>query len=113
MEQIEGMWALCWCLGIVPELDFSKPCSNDFVKLLPDLKRNEPGDEFRKKAVLRDPREVVAQCDLAYCLHWGVIHAELSGKRQRAIKSYMIIERRRALEWMVSDDPWDELSLDT
>ncbi len=112
MEQIEGMWALCWCLRIVPELDFSKPCSGDFVKLLPDLKKDETGAAFKGKASLRDFQEVVTKCDLAYCLHWGVVHVE-TGKLKKAIKTYVIMERRRALEWMLSDELWDEVPLDT
>lgn len=113
MEQIEGMWALCWSLNVVPDLDFSKPCSDDFVKLLPDLKKDEAGAAFRGKASLRDSEEVVAKCDLAYCLHWGVVHAGLTRKLKKAIKPYVIVERRRALEWLLSEESWDEVPLDT
>lgn len=112
-EQIEGMWALCWCLGIVPELDFSKPCSGDFVKLLPDLKKDEVGAAFRGKASIRNSQEVVTKCDLAYCLHWGVVHEGLSGILEKTTKNQVVIERRRALEWMFSDEVWDEVPLDT
>jgi len=113
MEQIEGMWALCWSLNVVPDLDFSKPCSGDFVKLLPDLKKDGAGAAFRGKASLRDSEEVVAKCDLAYCLHWGVVHAGLTGKLKKAIKPYVIVERRRSLEWLLSEESWDEVPLDT
>lgn len=113
MEQIEGMWALCWCLKVVPDLDFSIPCSGDFSKLLPDLKKDEAGAAFRGKASLRDSVEVITKCDLAYCLHWGVVHAGLTGKLKKAIKPYVIVERRRSLEWLLSEDSWDEVPLDT
>jgi len=112
-EQIEGIWALCWCSNIVSDLDFSKPCSGDFVKLLPDLKKDESGANFREKASLREPEEVVAKCDLAYCLHWGIVHAGLTGRLKKAINTYVIIERRRALEWILSNESWVEISLDT
>jgi hypothetical protein len=113
-EQIEGMWALCWCLNIVPKLDFAKPCSNSFVKLLPDLKKDEPGSTFREKAVLRDLHEVVPKLDLAYCLHWAIVRDAL-GARSRGPSPalYVTIERRRALEWMFSDQLWEEVSMDT
>lgn len=113
MEQIEGMWALCWAIRVVTDLDFSQPCSGDFVKLLPDLNKNEAGAAFRGKAVLRDSEEVIAKCDLAYCLHWGVVHAGLTGKLKKAIRPYVIVERRRSLEWLLSDESWDEVALDT
>ena len=54
MEQVEAMWALCWSLKVVPDLDFSKPCSGDFVELLPDLKKDETGTAFLGKAGLRE-----------------------------------------------------------
>jgi hypothetical protein len=113
IEQIEGMWALCWSLKVVPDLDFAKPCSGDFVKMLPDLKKDEAGAAYRRNASLRDSEEVVAKCDVAYCLHWAVVHAGLTGKLKKAIKPYVIVERRRALEWLLSDETWDEAPLDT
>lgn len=113
MEQIEGMWALCWSLNVLPDLDFSKPCSGDFVKLLPDLKKDEAGTAFRGKTVLRDSEEVIAKCDLAFCLHWGVVQAGLTGRLKKAIKPFVIVERRRSLEWLLSDESWDEVPLDT
>jgi hypothetical protein len=113
MEQIEAMWALCWCVRSVPDLDFSKPCSDNFVKLLPDLKKDESGAAFRGSASLRDSEEIVAKCDLAYCLHWGIVHAGLDGKFLKGVMPYLIIERRQALEWILSTDPWDEVFLDT
>lgn len=113
MEQIEGMWALCWSLKVVPDLDFSKPCAGDFVKLLPDLKEDEAGAAFRGKVSIRDSEEVIAKCDLAYCLHWGVVQAGLTGKLKKSIKPYVIVERRRSLEWLLSNESWDEVHLDT
>ncbi|MCE9534370.1 MAG: DUF4272 domain-containing protein [Planctomycetes bacterium] len=113
MAQVEGMWALCWCLRVVPDLNFSKPCSDDFVKSLPDLKKDESGEGFRRRSFLRDSEEIVAKFDLAYCLHWGLVHAELIGKPTKRIKPYVITERRRALEWLFSSDAWDDLSSDT
>ena len=113
MEQIEGMWTLCWSLKLISDLDFSKPCSGDFVKLFPDLKKDESGVAFREKTSLRDSYDVIAKCDLAYCLHWGIVHRGLTGKMQKLIRPYVIVERRRSLEWLLSDESWDEISLDT
>jgi hypothetical protein len=113
MEQIEGMWALCWCLKIVPDLDFSKPCAAGFAKLLPDLKKDEASAAFREKVCLRYFEEIVAKCDLAYCLHWGLVHQGLSDKQNKTSKAYVIVERRRALEWLFSDENWDAVLLDT
>ena len=113
MEQIEGMWALCWSVTCVSELDFSKPCSSGFVKMLPDLKQDQRGSAFRARATLRSSSELIAHCDLAYCLHWGSVHSGIPVKLNKLVKPYMISERWRALEWIFSDVDWDELELDT
>ena len=113
MEQIEGMWALCWSLELIRNLDFSVSCSRDFVAILPDLKKNQSGDHFRVAAVRRRAVEIVAKCDLAYCLHWGIIHGGSPVRLKQRISPYVVIERRRSLEWLLSTEDWDSISLDT
>lgn len=113
-NQIEGMWALAWALGLVPQLDFSKGCDNTFAMLLPNLKTGESSDELRAKAKPRSNEEIVAVCDLAYCLHWSIRQAQLSNsKLPGKVQPYVIEERRRALEWLLGDVEWDEITLDT
>jgi hypothetical protein len=112
--QVEGMWALAWALCLVPELDFWKDCDDRFVALLPNLKKHERCIEWRRRSQLRSTEDIVAALDLSYCLHWAVREAELSGKYPPAgIKAYVVVERRRALEWLLGDEPWDSVSLDT
>lgn len=112
--QVEGMWTLAWALGIVPHLDFAKDCDNKFVMVLPNLKIGEKSDALRSKVKPRATEEIIAACDLAYCLHWAVRQAQLTGgKLPGKVQPYVIEERRRALEWLLSNDLWDEVPLDT
>lgn len=112
--QVEGIWALAWAMSMVDELDFSKDCDDDFVAMLPNLKIAEPSTRFRRKLRARPPKEVIGACDLAYCLHWAVRESELSGKwRAGNLKPYVVIERRRALEWLLSTEDWDYVRMDT
>jgi hypothetical protein len=112
--QVESMWALAWAMGITNDLNFAKDCDNRFVTMLPNLKQSQSSIDFRKKTNPRPPEEVIAACDLAYCLHWAIRQAELNGKRPPAnLKPYVVVERRRALEWLLSKQAWDEVSLDT
>lgn len=112
--QVEGMWALAWAMGIVNELNFDKDCNNRFVTMLPNLKQSQSSADFRKKANPRPLEQVVTGCDLAYCLHWAIRQSELAGKRPPGnLKLYVVVERRRALEWFLSKEVWDEVSLDT
>jgi hypothetical protein len=112
--QIEGMWALAWALGIVNELNFSKDCDNRFVTLFPDLKRDQASSDFRIRMNPRSTESVIGACDLAYCLSWAIRQSELTGESvMRNLKPYVVIERRRALEWLLSDEAWEDVSLDT
>ena len=114
--QIEGMWALAWAVNVVPMLDFWENCANDFVKQLPDIKISQPGAEWRKQLniELRPRDSLVSACDLAYCLHWAIRQHEIEGKKLPArLTDYVVIERRRALEWLLCNEFWDAISLDT
>lgn len=112
--QIEGMWALAWVLGLVPNIDFSKPCDQMFAALLPDLIRGQSSMYLKEKISLRPVQQQYEMCDLAYCLHWAVRHRELKGfGAPFGLASYVIPERRHALEWLICDESWDEIVLDT
>lgn len=112
--QIEAMWALAWALGLVPQIDFWKDCDNRFAAMLPDLKINQSGAEWHAKARMRSADELITACDLAYCLHWAARQAQLEHKAPPVrLKSYVVEERRRSLEWLLSNEQWDAVSLDT
>jgi len=112
--QVEGMWALAWAMGIASELNFAKDCDNRFVTMLPNLKASQTSADFRKKANPRSLEQVVAACDLAYCLHWAIRQSELTNKRSPGnLKPYVVVERRRALEWLLGKEAWDEVPLET
>lgn len=112
-EQIEGMWALCWAIGVVPELDFAKPCASDFVRQLPDLKADQDGGRFRSSAVLVSQKLIASKTDFAYCLHWALVESQRAGKQPLIPKLPVVVERRRSLEWVFSGGDWDDISLDT
>lgn len=112
--QVEGMWALAWALGIVKDLDFGKDCSSHFAAMLPNLTEMESANRFRARVSVRDLDEIIAMRELAYCLHSGMRTIAQYGERPpRRLKSYVVVERRRALEWLLSDEGWNEVKLDT
>lgn len=112
--QVEGMWALAWSLGPVSQLDFSMYCDNSFVQLMPNMITGETSGVLRSKIRPRTIAEILAACDLAYCLHWAVREALLTGGKVLGdVQLYVIEERRRALEWLIGEEEWDEVTLDT
>ena len=114
LYRIEAIWALAWIVSLVPQLDFTKGCRDDFVEMMPELLTQESSLTFREKARLRQIGEVAAACDLAHCLHWGIRQAAITGQKQPGrVHEYVVEERRRALDWFISDEPWQEWHLDT
>jgi len=113
--QIEGVWVLSWSVGAMPELDLTaRHAPDNLVRALPDLPKDESAAEFRKRAKLRPAEEVLAKCDLAYCLHWALREASLTGKQAKRAPAYdAVYERRKALEWLLCDEPWDDVPMDT
>lgn len=111
--QVEGLWALAWAMGILKgDLDFTKDCDKDFVTLLPNLKLESAAD-FRKKINPRPLLEVLGVLDLSYCLHWAVRQSTLSGHPVLKLKDSVVVERRKAFEWLLHEEGWDEITLDT
>jgi hypothetical protein len=111
---VESLWTFVWSLGMAQELDFGKSCPNDLVTAFPDLRGSESSVSFRQRARQRSAEEIVSAADLAYCLHWAIVDAALRGDQEPGrIPSWVVVERRRVLEWLTSSENWDDVSLDT
>jgi hypothetical protein len=114
--QVEAVWALTWAAGYHSKLDFSQPCSDGLVRMLPDLNTNASSRAFRQECALRTCDEIAKMVDLSYCLHWAVREEGLGGsgqKRNDKVQGRVVEERRRALEWLVCDEDWEDVPLDT
>lgn len=113
-NSIEALNALLWILGKVKRLEFDKYVEDNMASKLPDIEKGEPANGFLDSVKLRTPNDVLQKCDLAYCIHWALVDCKLKGMdRPGKVSAYVVLERRRALEWAISPDSWDELELDT
>ena len=111
---VESLWALGWCIGCHDEFDFAVVCSQHFIEMIPDIVKGESTKSFAASLKLRGKSEILANADLAYCLHWAVMDAEIRGLAvPGTVSGRVVSERRRALEWMIGDDNWDEVQMDT
>lgn len=111
-DQVESLCAFAWALSFLPVLDFSRDAPKNLVTLFPDLKQEQAARSFSEQARLRSSEEITRVCDLSYCLHWATRQASLEGKPRKAhVPPYVIVERRRALEWMLANEEWTKCRL--
>jgi Domain of unknown function (DUF4272) len=113
--QQESLYVLGWSLGWVECVDTTDYLPEDFGSIFPDITKGDSPEHFRSKCRLRSLETLLVELDFWYCLHWWVTeHRNDSEQRKKMILSTVAIRaRRKALEWMVTDQDWDEVSLDT
>jgi hypothetical protein len=109
----ECYWSLVWALDMITDKelrDASKTCNVErAVALLPYI-RGKLGSEK-----LRSAEKILDMADLFYRYHWACEEKRLHpdtpvGK----LKSEVVMERRRGLEWLISEEPdWNNIQLDT
>lgn len=112
--RVDALFALAWATQIQEKLNFEMECPETLAGSLPHPEVAESVVAFRQKASLRGYHEIIAMADLAYCLHWSIRDAILRGQRPPGrLHPIYVIERRRAFEWLIGPDAWDEVRLDT
>jgi hypothetical protein len=111
--RVQSLWALAWSLGLFPHLDLVNDCAETLRESMPAL---VPGaaQAWRDHCSLRPLAEILPLLDLGYCLHWAVRQSQLEQTPLPAgIHAVVAIERRRALEWLVCKEDWDDVPMDT
>ena len=111
----ESLYVLCWSGSLVDKVVWptKEADLNNVFGLIP------PETSFAKFFTsfnLRSFEEIAKQLDVYYCLHAAMRHPEIwiDNTQSRSLKMEAILERRQALEWVLSPSTdWDEISLDT
>lgn len=113
-DRVESANALCWALGKTAELSPANYVDENLDALFPDIRGGESSDLFMRSICIREVEDLIQATDLYYVLHWGITEESLC-KRPRPgnVDAYVIVERRHALEWIMCDLNWDDVSLDT
>jgi hypothetical protein len=107
---LESLWALVWAGQLVQELPINHRVGEALATLLPDIKIGEDGRRFRQSFVLRPFRELFEMLDLYYRAHWYARDGHLNGHPTGVFDLDVIMERRKALEWICDRGvpDWDE-----
>lgn len=112
---IEACVPLVWAIGLLPELSWpdGKCDARSVVDTIRRARLSGGGDGEEVEA--RPLGEVLDQTDLYYRLHWAcrqLVQLERKGPPP-GVDPSVVIERRRALEWMVGAEEWDEVGMGT
>jgi hypothetical protein len=113
--QIEALWAMTWAGQLIPELPPDQPVGDSLASLMPNFQAKEDAGSFRRRFVLRPYAEIYSMLDLYYRAHWYAHNGQLTGQATDPFNLDVIMERRRALEW-ISDrtiEDWEDTPDDT
>jgi hypothetical protein len=111
---IEALWALVWVGSLIHDLPFNEGVRNELASLSPNLQQNEDDSKYAKKMRLRSKDELFRMLDLYFRLHWWTRNAQLTGKQTGDVEIDVIMERRKALEWVMDPDcDWDSTEQST
>lgn len=111
---VEALFALMWALGFFRHLNFADNSDDDLVNLFPNPLNGESTEDLRSRVRLRPVAQVFPLLDLAYCLHWATEDARINGHRTPGdVHPSVIYHRRKALEWLLGREGWDNISMDT
>lgn len=110
--QAESLFVFAIILGLIPTTDVLVKCPDDLVHQFPDINRDQDCISFRNRVALTENKTAIAICDLLYCAHWAAVSTQTQSLH-RHLRIESLTERRRAIEWSLGDDDWDNVSLDT
>jgi len=115
LAEIESIDALLWAGGMERTLDVTSKRDPFPPTRVPNPSTDEDSNLFRTWIRPRSTLEIAAKCDLAICVHWGVRNAVLCYPKLLLTwgPPEIIEARHRAPEWLLSDQPWQEIPLDT
>jgi len=104
---------LLWSLGYVDKLQPPGEICNVAQEM--GVVRDAGPDGLIQNARPRPLSEILDQADLYYRLHWAAIELRLQGKDSGAVDEEIVMERHRALNWLIRylDQDWDDVTTDT
>ncbi|MEM7235689.1 MAG: DUF4272 domain-containing protein [Planctomycetota bacterium] len=110
----ESLHVFLWCLGLAEELPPpGEPCRADELwSRLPPI--GFDAREFVRRASLRPGVEILAELEITFHERWHSKNAALKGLTLPVdMHPGILFERHYALNWLTSEQDWDDVTTDT
>jgi hypothetical protein len=101
---LECLWAFMWAGSMADDLQLKEHAPDHMSSLSPDLQKNEDGSKFTTKMAVRNYEELYVMRDLYFRAHWHTEECRLKNLDAKGFDGEIIMERRRALEWIMDPD---------
>jgi hypothetical protein len=105
MFRLTALDALFWAIGLTDELPMHAMvgCQNEF----------EFDNNKLEQCTLRPVEEILNEADLAYRTHWVAVDARINGFKSPHVDGDVTYERLYALNWLIRNEPWDQVDTST
>lgn len=111
--QFEGLVILYWALGILQDISYPNVLTNPQV-LSSILSEAKTYIEFVNRCELRNVHEILDLADLTYRYDWYCVDAKLNNvDLGDKLNPEIVLERHRALNWLIQNANWDDVNIDT
>lgn len=108
----EAAWTLLWALGFVDKL--GKPAQICDVNFAVSTMTRATTSQFIEDSELRSIAHILDQADLIYRYHWAVRNARIKGQQiPGRLDASVTDERHYALNWLIMEQAWDDVTTDT
>ena len=115
--RVEGMYALLWALRVMDPLNWERSADVSDFGLLPKITKGKAWRRFLDDRILRSAEEVLPALDRLLCLHWGLRDALINHRDVPGMNLMLwhgvVAERRQALEWLFSEERYDDVPMGT
>lgn len=109
--QFEGLSILLWTLGLIDDISFPDTLV-DTDSLTAIISSCDSYSEFISKCSLRNIYEILDLADLTYRYNWYCVDARINSE-EPIINPEVVMERHRALKWLLTDEKWDKVAINT
>jgi len=111
--QYEPLLVMLWALGYVEDLFFPDHIC-DVPALVRIMKEHDSIPALVENAKPRSLDELLSAADMIYRLDWACVDARIHNlPAPCAMDSGVVMERHRALNWLISDADWDNVDIST